>query len=233
MTRITKTVTAFSAFRIWSIALNAAQRAADEKAADPTAITTDTLTSILLSAVAFEAFINELPDQLFAIPLHTGKLLPVEPHDWRDVARTIQQFETDRLQTTIKYLEASKKMPGNPLDKGSGLFAEFSMLFDIRNDLMHTKPQVDTFPDRSRKNQKWLLFCRQKKWTYKVKGEEVPLMGWIDEIQTPEMAWWSCRASLKIILNFVDRFDGVPEHMGEMKDRMAGWNLHRSDKRLM
>jgi hypothetical protein len=72
----------FSAKVHWNIAANAAQRSADAKAANPGIPTPDTLVAIIMSAVAAEAFINELPLQI--CPTRSSRDRLRASHDGRD-----------------------------------------------------------------------------------------------------------------------------------------------------
>jgi hypothetical protein len=127
-----------------TLALKAARSArADRDARGPSSLQDDALTSILLSAAAAEAFINELPDH---IRIHQGRVAE-EPRPMSDeergfrerlrqehrehfsrpppevlpqvdaMATALEQAEASRESTVDKYDQAKIALTGRPFDR--------------------------------------------------------------------------------------------------------------------
>lgn len=133
-----------------------------------------------------------------------GRLsLPTTPVDWKGIGELLEQLEDAHTQVTAKYLLASILLPKKPLRKGEQPYQDFDMLIDIRNDFVHPKAQVhppkyfETFVNRG--------------WTYNAKTDKVKLVGWMNQLETPQVARWACRAAHNMIWDIVERFEGISQ----------------------
>ena len=112
-------------------------------------------------------------------------------------------MEQDRASVKLKYLLASKLLPGEPLQKGASPYQDFSLLIDMRNDFAHPRAQ-----DAPRKYFEQFV---SRGWTYNARADEVKLAGWMIQLETPQIACWACRSAHNIVWNLVERFDNAPE----------------------
>jgi len=188
----------FAAWHIWNIAADAAQRAKDLKLANPGVITADTIAAVILSAMTTEAFVNEFGYRLNALPRPTQVENP-NLQNWIDVGDILEQLEHERVQVKSKYLLASKLLPGEALQRGRQPYQDFAMLIDMRNDFVHAKAQT--------KPPQYFEQFVNRGWTYNASEDESKLVGWMNQLQTPQIACWACRSAYNIAWNFVGRFD--------------------------
>lgn len=190
----------FSAWQIWNIAADAAQRAKNLKLANLGVITADTIVAVILAAMTTEAFVNEL-----GYRLSTLKLRHENPHlqNWIDVGDLLEQLERERVQVKSKYLLISKLLPGEALRRGTKPYQDFALLIDLRNDLVHAKTQT--------KPPAYFEQFANRGWTYNTSEDEIKLVGWMNQLQTPPVACWACQAAYNLVRNLVERFDSVTE----------------------
>jgi hypothetical protein len=192
----------FSAWHLWNISADAAQRAKELKLANPKVSTADTIVSVVLSAITTEAFVNELGYRLSALTRLT-RAGNQHLQNWIDVGDLLEQLEHERVQVTSKYLLVSKLLPGEALRGDMPPYQDFAMLIKIRNDFVHAKTQT-----------KPPLYFEQfvnRGWTYNDSGDEIRLAGWMNQLQTPQVACWACRSAHNLVWNFVARFDNIAE----------------------
>ena len=193
----------YAASHIWNIAADAAKRATDVKAAHPRACTSDSVSAVIVAATATEAFINELSHMLSTLDTLGRRALPTTLIDWKGIGELLEQLEDAHAQVTAKYLLASILLPKDALRKGEQPYQDFAMLIDIRNDFAHPRAQV--------RPPKYFDTFVNKRWTYNTKTDEVKLVGWMLQLETPEIARWACRAAHNIIWDIVERFEGTAE----------------------
>ena len=133
----------YAAWHIWDIAAGAAKRATDFKSANPGALTSDSVSALILSATATEAFINELSHQLSTMDNYARHMQPNTNLDWKSVGERLEQLEDEHAHVTDKYLLASIMLPKDDLRKGHQPYQDFDMLINLRNEFAHPKAQVD------------------------------------------------------------------------------------------
>lgn len=218
---------AFAAMRNWMIAAVAADRAQATLANGPPTTTPDTVVAIIMGTVAAETFINEFPEQLrFLVPQD-----PQAPY-WRNIADGIESLEEGKSEIKSKYYIASLLLPGGALNKGEQAWEEFVRLVDVRNKFVHMKvQQFEIDPDL--KPHKWNQWFAQRGWTItSVSGGQ--LVGWENQIQTPEIARWACRASARIIVEIIKRMSdstGTVKHIS-YDMLLSHWNEALNEPRI-
>lgn len=89
---------------------------------------------IILATMALEAFINELQHSAEVL-LKLKKSDPVEM-----VARLLGEGEKEHASPLFKIQIAYAAMTGKPADTGSQPFQDLKLLFQLRNLLVHAKP---------------------------------------------------------------------------------------------
>ena len=217
-----KQLITYASWHLWNIAADAASQAKIKKVAQPKITTADSISAIILSAVATEAFINELGTHLTL--LQKSELMGVE--DWIRVGTQLEEFEAGHEQVTAKYLLVSKLLPGEPLKKGELLFQDFRLLINVRNDFAHPKAQQEP--------PKYFEVFENRGWTYNKKTDKPKLYRWMTQLETPEIACWACRSAHNIIWNIIERF-GDTDHV-VIADLYQGmkfqWGKTLSDKRV-
>lgn len=214
----------FSAGPLWNVAAEAAQRATDAERADPGTVTTDTLVSLILAAASTEAFINELPRHVLDFGPDVRPYLAETPEgrELLGIHDALETMEEENAQILSKYIVASMVLPGIPLNKGTQPYQDFARLIGLRNAIMHMK--IQEHPAEG-KIEKLLSYFQSRKWTYDP-GPNVVVIGWLSQIQTPQIARWACRSAAAVALDIADRFDsGNPVRF--MWDRM------RTDPRVL
>ena len=193
----------YSAWDIWNIAADAAKRASEVKVANTDAITSDTVSAIIISATATEAFINELSHMLITMDMLGRITIPTIPVDWKGIGEFLEQLEEAHAPVVAKYLLSSILLPKNSLRKGEQPYQDFNMLIDMRNDFVHPRSQTG--------EPKYFKKFVDKGWVYNKKTDKIKLVGWMNQLRTPQIARWACRAAHDIIYNLVERFNGVSE----------------------
>src|SRR5687768_5248672 len=96
----------FAAWHLWNIAADAAQRAKDLKLANPGVITADTIASVVLAAMATEAFINEL-GYLMSTRARFSEVENQHLQNWINVGDRLEKLEQERASVKSKYRVAS------------------------------------------------------------------------------------------------------------------------------
>jgi hypothetical protein len=217
-----KTEFVYSSWHLWNVAADSAQHSREVKASHPRACTTDTISALLLSAMSTEAFINELGTRLSLLSAYNGKNLGRSAN----IGTFLEQLEAEHAQIKSKYLLVSNLLPGKPFVKGKPPFQDFSLLIDIRNDFAHLKVQRDA--------PKYIRSFSQKGWLYNKKKDKPKLVGWMFQLETPEVSAWACRTARTIIWDIVARFQTVTNPLlKKLHDEMASqWKKSLHDKRI-
>jgi hypothetical protein len=97
----------------------------------------DALVAIVFSAMSLEAFLNELPEYLCMFP----ELTKHDPPEISSYIGLAEEVESNKGSIKLKYILAHTVLSGRPCDKGKAIYEDFSLLIDVRNDLMHAKPR--------------------------------------------------------------------------------------------
>jgi hypothetical protein len=215
-TRKSRTIV-FGAWHYWNIAADCAQRALDTKAAKPDVCTADTLPAVIMASVAVEAFINELAYHLDDSIADCGT-------DVTDAGQILKMLEDDHASVALKYKVVSRLLPGKPLRAGQAPLQDLEVLIRLRNKLAHPVAQESTPAFVTQ-------FCKRG-WTYD-SMEEGSLVGWIFQIETPEVAAWACRVAYSSIWNIISRFNALPENVWMLLKPLEGqWRTGLSDTRI-
>jgi hypothetical protein len=160
---------------------------------NPRGMSSRALISVILSAAATEAFINELVAEV-------EKAGHSVSADLAAFSGMMREIEDNRGGIGLKYLVASQSLSRTMFDKGAPPYQDFDLLRRLRDFLMHIKsPDVLTEPpSASSKRPNLIIALRQKGLTYPLgEDDQTP---WINELETYKLAAWACEASLNIIL---------------------------------
>jgi hypothetical protein len=107
----------------------------------------DALVALLFSAATLESLVMELA-------LLAG-IIGEEP-PLSSAAAIITEAEKAHGSAQLKFLLAKLALTGETYDKGAPPYQDFALLFDIRNAIVHLKPEVWSPPTS------WLRGCRPR-----------------------------------------------------------------------
>lgn len=95
----------------------------------------ESMTAIILAAVAFESFLNEIVHR-FSTEITRGEL-PIlnRVGDWLDIVELKRPNILERIEVLHLALAASK------IDRGSQPYQDLALLYQLRNVLVHRKPE--------------------------------------------------------------------------------------------
>ena len=186
---------------IWMLARDARTRALDVVRANADSPAADAVVAILLAASASEGFINELAEMY--IPKRPDSHLAASLINF---GTTIQALEKSHTSTLDKYLAGAALLSGGPVDSGKNPYQDFTLLFTVRNAVMHVKPIDQEGP---RENDqvtftmpKFVKTLQQNKLA-KPSSKDVGA-SWYEALQTDRVATWACLSSLNMILAILD-----------------------------
>lgn len=94
------------------------------------------LASVIFAAMSAEAFPNEL--QQLSLDISDKAR---EPESVRALGQILSDAEDSRLQLKAKYQLIMLILSGAVLDKGAQPFQDFALLVDVRNLIVHWKPE--------------------------------------------------------------------------------------------
>ncbi len=183
----------FSSWHLWNVAADAAARAREVQVRHPGASTSDALAAVVLSTSAAEAFINELTWSLCYLPT-----LTLDSPKWAEVGAILDELEESHTPVHVKYMLASRMLPGVPLRRDAAPFQDFCLLFRVRDLIVHPRPEES---ERSRKVARAL---RSRKLDDGSVGN-----GFVYEVQTPRLARWACRSVHEVIWDMLARFESA------------------------
>jgi hypothetical protein len=187
------------------IAAEARDRARAATAQDSNAVpTSDALTTIVFSAVATEAFINELTEAArrdSARPI--GTLLATELALLNDLATILEQIEKSRGPIELKYHMASKILSGRTFERGADPFQRFANLVNLRNDIVHAGHGDQTSRDGYTRPSSTVIRDLQQKGLTTTPGRKPPEppggTSWIVEVSSSGVADWAYQAARGIV----------------------------------
>jgi hypothetical protein len=213
----------FHSCRLLSFARDAAARARAEVASHPTRSPQDAVTAIVMSAVAAEAFINELGElgqtskglSWVARTADTQKLL--------EFGEAYEEIEGARGSLVLKFQIASKVLGGQFLPKGENPLQDFSVLISLRNDIVHLKPRDNiTIGQDGRLNiqpPRYIAALQSRGLTRRFGA--IDSASWFDLLMSVELADWAHMTSenmiLKILALIPDKDDPTKDPASIMK----------------
>jgi hypothetical protein len=157
----------------------------------------EALVSIVFAAVSLEAFLNELIElaQDFA---DYENALPVTSA----FAQLMSQL--GRLPIVLRFNMAHWMLTGSPYDSNSQPFQALTLLFQIRNDLVHFKPDPLTEEGESKPTHTTLQKLRSKHILNDSSAPESN-RSWIQAVGTKAVAEWACNATSLVAADLVSK----------------------------
>ena len=154
----------------------------------------DALSSLLFSAAAVEAFINELTSEC----QRAAQAESADPILIR-FAWGLRAAEDSNATTKHKFELADLLLTGSPPDRGTQVFSDFKVLFGLRNDIMHIKrPSTIGVTDNADSSQipSRVTYLIDRKLTRQM--PDGYRTHWLIHLMTPRVAWWACNAASSI-----------------------------------
>lgn len=159
----------------------------------------DAMTSILLSALALECFVNEL-DELIANRV-LDDAIP-ELISSRIVTALLEESKASLIPRIDAYHFALR---GKPIDRGQGPMQDLKFLIQLRNALVHRKSERMLFPvtdgDGARKTHKFVSYLAARKIIPKSEAH-VP-GAWSQYVLVPSVAMWAHNTVVDLTMEIV------------------------------
>jgi hypothetical protein len=194
-------------FTHWPLYLTIAREARDKAIVimsdNPYAVPAEAIVAILMSALATEAFINELAEWT-DMTTETRSSGASAIYDLlRDVANSLAEVETDKGSTALKYQVTAKMLSGSTFPRGQAPFQDFRDLLSLRDLIVHLRPGDTVGPEGNVSPRARLIRNFQQGGLTRTRGQQPgldsPGMSWLMEIQTASMAAWAYQAGAGII----------------------------------
>lgn len=212
-------------FHFLCLASEARDRAKQAAVNDASQPTSEALSAVLFSALAAEAFINELGEAA----TRTAGLHPtVRGLDvLADLAAVLDLTEKAQGQIDLKYLLASKILSGKMLLRGDAPFQDFANLVTLRNELVHPRHRDRTTAAGHVEPASRVIRDLQQRGLTTTRGRrpgDVPGgMSWLEEIRSGGVASWAYDAAKDIItaiLKMLPDDSGLPTSL-LFRDRIS------------
>lgn len=188
-------------FEFLCLAAQSRDRAQQAAASGQGQPTSETLTTILFSALATEALINELAEAA----ARSDNLHPdVSGFDTlADLAATLDMIEKAQGQIELKYQLASKILTGKTFPPGEAPFQDFANLITLRNELVHPRHRDRTTVAGHVEPVSRVVRDLQQRGLTTTRGRregDVPGgMSWLQEIKSSGVASWAYNTAREII----------------------------------
>ncbi len=124
-------------------------------------------------------------------------------------------MEDDRSPTLCKYSTATSILSGNTFDKGGKLYYDFTLLFSVRDALIHIKAIDQAGPQEGEKTTFTMpdfVKTFQRRRLAKPSKKDLGA-SWLDALETDNMASWACDTALNMmlaVLGLIPDFPGDP-----------------------
>jgi len=180
-------MTYFSTGTLFDIAKEAYKRSRENASNN---ISNDALVAIVFATSTLEAFMSQA--------VSTMKLLTHLHPKFELFANLIGELDSKEIGASlkIKYNMAHWVVCDKPFDRGSEPYQSFDLLVNLRNMLIHLKPDKMA----SEKIDKLLRQLKAKKL---ISGyNPMQRMTWVFFVSTPIVAKWACNTTAKMIQEF-------------------------------
>lgn len=158
-----------------------------------------TLTSLLFSAAALEAFINEF---IHLAAMTAGNFADCKPLQM--LAAIHDESDSPGSNVQLKYRLAKVALSDSRYDTGAAPYQDFALLFRIRNALVHLRPEaLQSEPHYIVKALSSRKLC--------VSPPSGDSSGWLQHIQTPKVANWACDSALRMVESITEPVHGQQE----------------------
>jgi hypothetical protein len=179
---------------IFNIALDAAKRIDSPRREGGKR---EALVSVVFAAVSLEAFLNELIELAQDFAEYENPLPMTSAF-----AQLMSQL--GRLPILLRFNMAHWMLTGGPYDKNSEAFQALTLLFQVRNDLAHFKPDPLTEEGESKPTHTTLGKLRSKHILNDSSAPESN-RSWIQEVGTKAVAEWACNTASLVTADLVSK----------------------------
>jgi len=155
----------------------------------------DALAAVLFSAAALEAFINEI--ESLAEPVEH---FPSPPRTVTKFLEGARKLHRTRGETEAKYLLAAQTLGRRPYDKGGRVYEDFKYLFDLRNEILHRRPQEEFGTTTPSQLSYGKAFERLRSRNILADHHsDKRLLDALDIIATRAVAKWACETAVRMV----------------------------------
>jgi hypothetical protein len=175
-----------------------ARKAYERSKSDPS----ESILTIILSAIAVESFINELTE-FASNPSFTEN----EPSGIKVLGAILSDLEEQKSQIGAKIQLTYYILTRQQLKVGELPYQDFALLISIRNALVHKKPEKFHYLDSESSEpefepHKFIKSLSERKVIELPSKAEVPQ--WYAHIHNPEVARWSYNIAVQMIKLIID-----------------------------
>ncbi len=180
----------------------------------PLAMSPSAVTALIMSVIAAEAFLNEMPEYIgIGQPPYLSPNLWATTDEMDACALALNQAEIERRSLVDKVQIASCALSGEKFSKGKAPLQDFHTLVNLRNEIVHLKPAWSTEDHRARR----LVSILQRKGLT-MKPEPGVDWSWFDVMQRPAVAEWACETVRQMLLALVDLCPDQPRNLPAYRD---------------
>lgn len=160
------------------------------------------LSAVVFSAIALEAFINELAEYA---AMSSDKASP-EVGNFAALAR---QVEEAHGSIALKFLLASALLGGQSYDRGAQPYQDFDLLVAVRNAIVHHKPE-DRIQGQQEEDDGHTPGVVPRALTRRlhsrglIGAELLDQAAFLHHVATPTVAAWACDAAANMVRALVD-----------------------------
>ena len=154
----------------------------------------DALIAVLLSAATLETFIADL-----ALCARAGSQLSSTPSPVLALADTLDEVERSRGSVRLKYLMAKMILSRQPYDKGGKPYQDFDLLFDVRNAIIHHKPE------KINKDPHAIVVALAARGLCK-RPDPHTRSSWLPHVSTRAIARWACNVVRDMVASITESF---------------------------
>lgn len=155
------------------------------------------LVSVVFAAVSLEAFLNELIE------------MAEDFANYVDAPAVVSAFaqlmsQLNKLPIVLRFNMAHWMLTGAPYDHNSPPFQALTLLFQVRNDLVHFKPDP-LIEDGELKPTHPALEKLRSKHILSDSSKPLADSGWVQMVGTKAVAEWACNATSVVAADLVSK----------------------------
>lgn len=181
------------------------QRAAEQSASTIPGPNDSPIIATLFAAAALEGFVNELIEWAVLERERTAtrkareSFASVQDDFAVSLAMCLSTAEELRAKTEYKIQKISFMSTRKTMDKGGQPFQDYKLLFDLRDSIVHLKPEYFEIGTDSKighsKHSKLVERLRQRKIPISVQSVDLDRLSWLEQISVPEVGKWAYNAA--------------------------------------
>ena len=156
----------------------------------------DAIVAVVFAASSLEAFINELADWATYMPD-----VMEHPESVQSFASLMREVENLRGSIRLKFMLTKLVFSGSTYKKDEQPFQDLSLLFMVRDALVHLKPQDEfkTAPDGKKVRVMKPKVLKALPKNILAKFDETIAADWKSMISTQAVAKWACNTAAKMV----------------------------------